>query len=348
MILAAVIAAGVNGITPATSRIEAESCNIFGAAHDTIRISPIDNGDREGGRHMLLPRQGCWMQYNKVDFSRVNEDAYIIICVKADNNTTLCVRDKSATGKIISKIDVAVKSDGTAAQGSPFRRDVSGQWIRLTAPVHFKPMSVTDIVVTCEGSGASIDWMLFKNRPRYFRPVTKVAQPSLPDAQGFIRRWRLMEPISQDIPSNIVFSDTWLRRLFTNSQPQPQGRWHVMDSESYNMKLFRFGEKYGSQLYGNLFWCETIITCSEDITDVRLAAGSNGASMWWLDGKEVLFLEGDRRMVQDDGVSRRLTLHRGRNVLRCAVVNGPGLTDMCARFVDEKGKPITTYNITTK
>jgi hypothetical protein len=78
---------------------------------------------------------------------------------------------------------------------------------------------------------------------------------------------------------------------------------------------------------------------------VRLAAGSNGASCWWLNGEPVLTLDGDRRMVEDDGVSRRLTLHKGHNVLRFCLVNGPGLSDLCVRFIDEKGKPITHFFI---
>jgi hypothetical protein len=56
--------------------------------------------------------------------------------------------------------------------------------------------------------------------------------------------------------------------------------------------------------------------------------------MWWLNGDEVLTLDGDRRMVEDDGVSRRLTLKKGRNVLRFALVNGPGLSDFCVRFIE--------------
>ena len=79
-----------------------------------------------------------------------------------------------------------------------------------------------------------------------------------------------------------------------------------------------------------------------------MAVGSNGASMWWLNNEEVLLLEGDRRMVEDDGVSHRLTLKKGRNILRCAVINGPGLSDMCARFIDEKGNPITNYTINAR
>jgi len=47
-------------------------------------------------------------------------------------------------------------------------------------------------------------------------------------------------------------------------------------------------------------------------------------------------------------VSRRITLKKGRNILRCAVINGPGLSDMCARFIDEKGNPITNYTINAR
>lgn len=59
----------------------------------------------------------------------------------------------------------------------------------------------------------------------------------------------------------------------------------------------------------------------------------------------MLTLDGDRRMVEDDGMSQRLTLKSGLNVLRFCLVNGPGLSDVCARFVDEKGNPVTHYFI---
>ena len=42
----------------------------------------------------------------------------------------------------------------------------------------------------------------------------------------------------------------------------------------------------------------------------------------------------------DDCISKRLTLNNGLNVIRGAVINGPGLSDFCVRFIDENGKPI--------
>lgn len=185
-----------------------------------------------------------------------------------------------------------------------------------------------------------------KQRPRYFTAVK--SGEAAPDSNGFLRRWRLQEPIAKDIRSNTVFTDSYLRRLFSEELAKAKWkgkRWHCLDSETYNVRLFRFGEEYAGHTYGSFFWAETVIDCPEDIEGVRLSAGSNGASMWWIDGREVLLLSGDRRMVEDDGRSSLLTLTKGRHTLRCALVNGPGLSDFCVRFVDEMGAPVTKYII---
>jgi hypothetical protein len=50
-------------------------------------------------------------------------------------------------------------------------------------------------------------------------------------------------------------------------------------------------------------------------------------------------------MVMDDCVSKRLTLKKGRNIIRGAVINGPGLSDFCVRFIDENGEPIKNITI---
>jgi len=78
---------------------------------------------------------------------------------------------------------------------------------------------------------------------------------------------------------------------------------------------------------------------------VRLSVGSNSASIWWVNGKEVIDIYGDRHMIVDDGVSRRLTLKKGSNVVRCAVINAPGLSDFCARFLDSEDKPLKGFTV---
>ena len=124
--------------------------------------------------------------------------------------------------------------------------------------------------------------------------------------------------------------------------------WHALDSKLFNVKLYRYAVGTETGRYGMICRAVTVIDVPEDLENVRLAVGSNSASMWWIDGEEALILSGDRRMVMDDGVSKRFTLKKGRHILTGAVINGPGMSDFCVRFVDEKGNPVMNYNILNK
>ena len=124
--------------------------------------------------------------------------------------------------------------------------------------------------------------------------------------------------------------------------------WHALDSKLFNVKLYRYAVGTETGRYGLICRAVTIIDVPEDMENVRLAVGSNSASMWWIDGEEALILSGDRRMVMDDAASKRLTLKKGRHVLTGAVINGPGMSDFCVRFVDENGNPVMNYNILNK
>lgn len=196
--------------------------------------------------------------------------------------------------------------------------------------------------------------------PNYFE--RQEADAVAPDSEGFIRRWMLLEPIEKPNRSNTVFTDSYLRDAFYTEYFKGQStdvpadgdavkvdgkklRWHALDSKLFNVKLFRFASNLEKPVYGVLFWAVTVIDCKEEIKDVRLAVGSNSASMWWIDGEEVLLLSGDRRMVADDAMSKRITLKKGRNIIRGAIINGPGMSDFCVRFVDDKGVPVTDFTV---
>jgi len=194
----------------------------------------------------------------------------------------------------------------------------------------------------------------------YFTQATTLKKT--PDPKGFIQRWLLLEPISKPNRGNTVFTDSYLRKAFSTeyfqnqftilpkdgqkvTAGQQQLAWHALDSKNYNVKLFRFSYGLRKEIYGVLFWAVTIVNSPKEMKNVRLAVGSNSASMWWFNDKEALLLSGDRRMVADDGVSTRLTLNKGRNIIRGAIINGPGMSDFCVRFLDEKGQPIKNLTI---
>ena len=202
------------------------------------------------------------------------------------------------------------------------------------------------------------------NAPRtiapYFAPASRA--PRAPDIDGFLQRWLLLEPITKPNRTNTVFTDSYVRNAFATEYFPGQmtvvprsgdtvtvdGQklaWHAVDSSGFNVRLFRFAYGLNKPTYGVIFWAVTVVDSPRDLKGVRMAVGSNSASMWWLNGKEAVLLSGDRRMVMDDCVSPRLTLNKGRNVIRGAVINGPGLSDFCVRFIDEHGKPITELTL---
>lgn len=189
--------------------------------------------------------------------------------------------------------------------------------------------------------------------PYFCAPSSEAMQP---DEKGFIRRWLLLEPIAHETRTNTVFVDSYVRQYldtgwnkddFKLPQDGKDG-WHALDSKMFNVKLYRYAVGTETGRYGMICRVVTVIDVPEDIECVRLAAGSNSASMWWIDGEEVLILSGDRRMVMDDGASRRLTLKKGRHILSGSIINGPGMSDFCVRFIDEEGKPVVDYEILNK
>ena len=186
-------------------------------------------------------------------------------------------------------------------------------------------------------------------------PVTLV-KPVDPEkatnVDGFIQRWLLLEPIPANGLTDNVVQALVKKQHFPNQftvVPKDGEKvmvsgseltWHALDTTNYNVNLFHFARAQGKKTSDVLFWAVTVITCPEEMRDVRLAIGSNAASVWWVNGREVIGIYGDRQAVVDDGVSKRLTLNKGPNIIRAAIVNGGGATDFCARILDQDDKPV--------
>ena len=179
-----------------------------------------------------------------------------------------------------------------------------------------------------------------------------------PNGSGFIQRWVVLEPISVNGLTEKVVREMVKKEYFPHQLtvvPRDGDKvkigdaeliWHAVDTKEYNFNLFHFARALGKPTSNILTWGVTVVNCPDDMANVRLAIGSNAASIWWVNGQEVIGIYGDRQTVIDDGVSKRLTLKKGPNVVRCAVVNGGGATDFCARFIDEDGKPFRGYTVT--
>ena len=192
-------------------------------------------------------------------------------------------------------------------------------------------------------------------------PASTLTKPEssekAPGADGFIQRWLLLEPIgvnglTQSAVQAVVKKEYFPDQLAITPRDGDkltiggtELTWHAVDTLNYNVNLFHFARAQGKKTSDVLFWAVTIINCPHEMRDVRLSIGSNAASVWWVNGKEVIGIYGDRQTVIDDGVSKRLILKKGPNIVRAAIVNGGGATDFCARFLDAEDKPLKEITV---
>ncbi|HLO42727.1 MAG TPA: hypothetical protein VK175_00265 [Leadbetterella sp.] len=186
--------------------------------------------------------------------------------------------------------------------------------------------------------------------------------PKKPDAKGFIQRWLVLEPVKKNIARNNIITDNFLKTTFSadnfsndyNMIPKDGEsvkigdqdlKWYALDSKTFNFNLYHFTYALNKPKYGILVWLVTVINCTEDIENVRMSAGCNSGCMWWLNGQEAMILSGDRDMIADNVTSPRITLKKGKNIIRGAVINGPGMANFGVRFIDNKGEPVKNFTI---
>lgn len=192
-------------------------------------------------------------------------------------------------------------------------------------------------------------------------PASALSKPTTAtrpvDARGFIHRWLVLEPIP--VPGQLTESavdaaingaqlpGAFAKLPLDGSVVDHNGplTWHAVDTEDYNLNLYHFAWVRSKPTSNVLFWVVTTVDSPVDMPNVRLAIGSNAASRWWLNGDSVISIYNDRQTVIDDGVSKRLTLKKGRNVIRAAIINGGGATDFCARFLDANDQPVTGLTV---
>lgn len=191
-------------------------------------------------------------------------------------------------------------------------------------------------------------------------PAPSLSRPTTPhqlvDARGFIRRWLVLEPMPHSGPlTESAVQESLKLKPFPSLVAVPREgdvvdlhgglKWHALDTVRYNVNLYHFAWALSKPTSNVVFWAVTTVESPRELNDVRLAIGSNAASNWWLNGERVVAIYDDRQTVIDDGVSKRISLKKGRNVIVAAIVNGGGATDFCARFLDENDRPITGLSV---
>jgi hypothetical protein len=179
------------------------------------------------------------------------------------------------------------------------------------------------------------------------------------DTEGFILNWLVLEPIPLN---NLQHTEAAIRAIVgrddlkepltalpkAGDQAAAAGTnflWHALNAKNYLVSLTGFASEQGKPTVSVIFYGVACVTVPEEMKDARLSIGSDDDSIWWVNGREVISAFGVRQTSTDDNVSRRLTLNKGVNVVRFAVIQGDGPSDCCARFFDARQKPITNISV---
>ncbi len=181
------------------------------------------------------------------------------------------------------------------------------------------------------------------------------------DDEGFIHNWLLLDPIAvSDQASN--HDEAAIKPIFdkehfagqNTANPHDTDKvvvdgktlvWRPRHNNDWVLGLDDLAADTGKSSENALFLGVAYILCDEDIENVTLAIGSDDDSMWHLNGEEVIRVYEGRNVDKDQSKSKPVTLKKGLNVLRFAVVDGGPPTAAAARFLDKDGKPVTNIHI---
>ena len=179
------------------------------------------------------------------------------------------------------------------------------------------------------------------------------------DPEGFILNWLVLEPVRL---TNLQHTEAAVRAIVARDDVKEPltalpkagdaaaaggatNEWHALDSRNYLISLTGFASELHKPTVSVVFYGVAYVTVPEEMKEARLSIGSDDDSIWWVNGKEMISAFGVRQTATDDNVSKRLTLNKGVNVVRFAVIQGDGPSDCCARFFDARQKPITNLTV---
>jgi len=178
------------------------------------------------------------------------------------------------------------------------------------------------------------------------------------DSEGFIHDWLILDPIvladaadqTEEVIKPILAKEYFKDQL--KVQPQVADKVQVgtnelqwrevkLDAATKQIDLVQFATANSNATESVLFWGLTYVVADEDMSDVKLAIGSDDSSRWWVNGEVVITAYESRGVNADDSQSKAIKLKKGVNEVRFAVSNGGGDSGACARFLDSNGKPVT-------
>jgi hypothetical protein len=170
------------------------------------------------------------------------------------------------------------------------------------------------------------------------------------DAEGFIRQWLVLAPISLDSESGADEVDKdYLKGAETTVKPKAGDKvtiggkelaWQEHKAGNYYIDFLQsFGKEKGEYVIG---YAVAYVNADADMK-VTLALSTNDQGKAFLNGKQV-FKFAETRVLDKDTDRIEVTLNKGQNVLMLKVINEVNNWQGCARFLKD-GAPVKNLTI---
>lgn len=180
------------------------------------------------------------------------------------------------------------------------------------------------------------------------------AQNGKPDAEGFIRDWLILAPLSIEVSGAEAID----RKQFTEeAQPAAKdGATQKVGSKSLTWQktttpdfYIDFKELHPSQAEQVCGWAVAYVVSNDDKSGLTLKMNSNDQGKVYLNGKELVKFLDTRTLEKDaEDSATGVTLKKGVNVLVLKVVNEENNWQGSVRFLNAAGKPVTDLKVETK
>ena len=182
-------------------------------------------------------------------------------------------------------------------------------------------------------------------------PNVRAADALKPDADGYIRDWLMLAPIT--LPAGRPAGDLIVEEQVKNEaalQPKAGDTVRVNGKEltwkniTASTKYFDFNEILKTANDHAAGYMVTYIECDREMSDVTMALSSNDQGRLYLNGKDIYAVQ-DARSLELDADKGKVHLNKGVNVIVFKVINEQNSWQGSMRFLDKTGAPVTDFKI---
>src|SRR6185503_3857550 len=182
-------------------------------------------------------------------------------------------------------------------------------------------------------------------------PAHAAAADLRPDAEGYIRHWVMLAPIT--LPDGETCADALLKDQIPNEaalRPKAGDKVKVGGKEltwrnvAASTNYFDFNETLKSINDHVAGYVVTYIECEQQTPDVILAVASNDQGRIYFNGVDIYAFT-EARPLMLDADKGRVTLKKGLNVMVFKITNEQNAWQGAMRLMDKSGAPLKNIRI---